>query len=101
MSFVKKIWATIKPIVLNKYLLALVIFVVFVMFFDNHNMIKRWKIDRNVKQLEKEISYYKGEIEKSKEKMDELQSSDENLEKFAREQYLMKKENEDIFIIEE
>lgn len=101
MDFLKTIWKKIKPVVLNKYLLVLIIFVVFVVFFDNHNLIKRWRINSNITHLEKEINYYKNEIEENRQKMEELQSSNENLEKFAREQYLMKKENEDIFLIDE
>lgn len=97
----KKLWNIIKPVVLNKYLLVLAVFIIFVTFFDNHNLISRWRTSKNIKQLEKEISHYRNEIESNKQKKEELQSSDENLEKFAREQYLMKKENEDIFIIEE
>lgn len=97
----KSIWTKIKPILLNKYLLVLIVFAIFFIFFGNYSYIKRWKTNNNIKQLEKEISIYKNEIEENKEKMQELQSSDENLEKFAREQHLMKKKNEDIFIIEE
>ncbi|MDL2289887.1 septum formation initiator family protein [Paludibacteraceae bacterium OttesenSCG-928-F17] len=101
MSFFSTIWTKIKPVILNKYLLALIVFVVFVTFFDNHNLIKRWRTNASINQLEKEIKHYTNEIEQNRQKMEELRSSDENLEKFAREQYLMKKENEDIFLIEE
>ncbi len=101
MNFFKTILIKIKPVVLNKYLLALIIFGVWVTCFDKYNLIKRWKTGNNIKQLETEISFYRNEIENNKEKMQELQSSDENLEKFAREQYLMKKAEEDIFIFDE
>ncbi len=101
MSGLNKIWSKIKPVLLNKYLLVLIVFVVFVTFFDNHNLIKRWKTNQNIKQLEKEVLFYQNEIETNKQKMEELQSDDDNLEKFAREQYLMKRENEDIFILDE
>lgn len=101
MADFKTIWSKIKPILLNKYLLVLIVFAVFVLFFDKHNLIKRWKTTQNIKQLEKEVLYYQNEIDTNKEKMTELQSSDENLEKFAREQYLMKKEDEDIFTVNE
>lgn len=47
------------------------------------------------------MKYYEGEIKSNKRKKYELQSSNENLEKFAREHYYLKKENEDIFIIKE
>ena len=69
--------------------------------FDQHNLISRWRTGQHIKQLKQEISHYENEIENNKRKMQELQSSDENLEKFAREQYLMKKKDEDIFIMGE
>lgn len=101
MSTFINIWNKIRPFILNKYCLVLIVFAFIFIFSENYNLIKRWETDRKIKQLEKEISDYTNEIEKNKEKMKELQSSDENLEKFAREQYLMKKENEDIFIVNE
>ena len=52
-----------------------------------------------INQLENEQKYYREKIEEDKRKKEELLGSRDNLEKFAREQYLMKKENEDIFII--
>jgi cell division protein FtsB len=86
---------------LNKYLIVFLAYSVFVIFFDQHNLIHRWQTDRKISQLEKEYNYYQNEIKSNKLKKFELQSSNENLEKFAREHYYMKKENEDIFIIKE
>jgi len=91
----------IKRIFLNKYLIVLLVFVVFVTFFDNHNLISRWETHQKIKQMEKELKFYQDEIKTSKFKKNELQSNKENLEKFAREHYYMKKQNEDIFIIKE
>ncbi len=52
-----------------------------------------------INQLENEQKYYREKIEEDKRKKEELLGNRDNLEKFAREQYFMKKENEDIFII--
>ena len=52
-----------------------------------------------INQLENEQKYYREKIEEDKRKKEELFGNRDNLEKFAREQYLMKRENEDIFII--
>ena len=101
MASLKNIWNKAKPILLNKYLLLLIGFAVLITFIGEYNLIKRWQTTRNIKQLEREIVFYKNEIETNLEKMKELQSSNENLEKFAREQYLMKRPNEDIFIVSE
>ena len=72
-----------------------------VLFFDTFNIIDRVKNTQKIHQLEKEIEYYNNLIENDKQRIHELQSDDRNLEKFAREQFLMKQENEDIFIIDE
>jgi cell division protein FtsB len=76
-------------------------FAVWIAFFDSYNVISRVETSIKINQLEREKLYFQKEIKENKQKITDLQSSDENLEKFAREQYLMKKENEDIFIIEE
>ena len=90
----------IKPSLGNKYILVLVLFGAWMTFFDENNLLSRFKYDQKIRRLSNEIAYYEKEIIQSTQKKLELQSSNENLEKFAREQYLMKKANEDIFIIE-
>lgn len=91
----------IRKIFINKYLIVLVVFVVLVTFFDNHSLIHRWQTHRRIVEMEKELKFYQEEIKATKQKKNELRSSKENLEKFAREHYYMKKENEDVFIIKE
>jgi len=91
----------IKKLLLNKYLIVFVLFTVFVTFFDNHSLIHRWQTHRKIVLMEKELKFYQNEIKTTQQKKNELQSSKENLEKFAREHYYMKKKNEDIFIIKE
>lgn len=54
---------------------------------------------KDLRQLEKDKEYYRERIEEDQRKLKELKTSDENLEKFAREQYFMKRDNEDIYII--
>lgn len=94
-----KILKYFRLIFLNKYVIVIVGFLVFVTFFDSHNLIQRWKMNKKLKDLQNEIEYYQQEIKTNKMTIEELQTNDEYLEKFAREKYLMKKENEDIFII--
>lgn len=91
----------LRKVFLNKYLLVLTLFVVFVTFFDEHSLIHRWQSHQRINQMEEELKFYQDEIKATKQKKTELQSSDENLEKFAREHYFMKKKNEEIFIIKE
>ncbi|MFP4059213.1 MAG: FtsB family cell division protein [Bacteroidales bacterium] len=83
----------------NKYILALVVFFIWLLFFDQNNLIDRFRTIYEINQLKKDKNYYIKNIEENSRRLDELQTDDENLEKFAREQYYMKKENEDIFIV--
>jgi len=85
----------------NKYLIALVAFVVWIMFFDDNNLRQHQKNLKELAQLEEQVGFYKHKIEADKRKLYELQTSDENLEKFAREQFFMKKADEDIYVIVE
>ena len=83
----------------NKYILTLVVFGVWIGFFDQNNLWDRTKLSSRIGQLKKQNLHYKLEIEQNERKLNEIQESPESLEKFAREQYLMKKDNEDIFVI--
>ena len=101
MAFFNSTGKKLGKILLNKYLIVFLAYTIFVTFFDQHSLIYRWQTHRKITQLEKEYNFYQDEIKSNKQKKFELQSSKENLEKFAREHYYMKKENEDIFIIKE
>jgi len=101
MSFLAKTWKFIKPVLLNKYLIVLLGFAVFITFFDQHNLIQRWETYRKIRQLEKEYKYYQDEITNDKLEMQKLQNDDQYLEKFAREHYHMKNKDEEIFIIKD
>jgi len=71
------------------------------LIFDSSNWVEMLAAKRRIKKLEEEKVYYLKKIEEDKKKIKELRTNAENLEKFAREQYLMKKPNEDIFIVDE
>lgn len=68
-------------------------------FFSDSSITKRVKFDTKIKDLESQIEFYHNQTETNRQKLNELQSNKDDLEKFARENYLMKKEKEDIFII--
>ncbi len=70
-------------------------------FFSDSSIIKRIKYEREIRDLKAQIEYYKKQTETDKKKLNELQSNKDNLEKYARENYLMKKENEEVFVIED
>ena len=79
--------------------MTLFIFLVWLAFFDRNNLIEKVQLKNKITTLKKEKAYYQQKIEEDNRKMQELLSSRDNLEKFAREQYLMKNKNEDIFVI--
>jgi cell division protein DivIC len=82
-------------------MLTLLFFVVWIIFFDQNNLIDRIQSIQKIHSLEKEKVYYQKKIEEDKRKLNELRTDRENLEKFAREQYYMKKDDEDIFVLVE
>ena len=68
-------------------------------FIDDYNLIKQYKIQKNVKILETQKAYYLSEIEKDSIRKHHLVNTKKEQEKFARERFLMKRKNEDVFII--
>ncbi|MDC6367572.1 MULTISPECIES: FtsB family cell division protein [Flavobacteriaceae] len=83
----------------NMYVLVLTIFSVWMAFFDTNSLLIHRELGKEIDKLEKQKEFLKGEIEKDKQVLKKLSDGDE-LEKFAREKYYMKKENEEIFLIE-
>ncbi len=85
---------------LNSLQVTILLFVVVMLFlFSDSNIKKRINSDREIRNLKSQIEFYRKKTEEDKKKLHELKSNKENLEKFARENYFMKKENEEIFII--
>jgi cell division protein DivIC len=82
----------------NKYLITILVFGVWVIFFDQFNLIDRYQSLHEIRQLERDKAYYEKKIIEDTQKLKELKTNRENLEKFAREQYLMKRDNEDVFV---
>lgn len=97
----KKLWNKIPPFCRNKYFITLFLFLLWMIFFDQHNMISQARMSEKVSDLQKEQEYYRQEIKKDRQAAMELQTNAQTLEKYARETYLMKRENEDIFLIVE
>ncbi len=97
MKFIKNIPYWLK----NKYSLSLIVFVVWLLFFDHNDLFVQMERTGELKQLEKGKSYYTEQIEMMKKELSELENDPASLEKAARERYMMKKDNEDLFVIEE
>ena len=82
-----------------KYIITIFIFVVVVVFFDNHNLISRIQTSCKINNIEAEIKVLGNKIKDNKQKINALKAGGENVEKFAREQYLFQKNNEEVFVI--
>lgn len=86
----------------NKYLLTLLVFSVWLLFFDDRDVITTHFKHRNeLNQLEQSRDYYLQQIENTREELDNLKSNPALMEKYAREKYWMKKDNEDLYILPE
>jgi cell division protein DivIC len=100
MSFFQRLKErTFFKILTNTFVMILIPFIIWMLFFDENSYLIHSKFDKEIEDLESTISFYEDKITKDKETIKKLQDSLE-LERFARERYLMKKENEDIYIIE-
>ena len=84
---------------MNKYTITIFIFGVWLTFLDHNSLIERFQLRSKIATLKKEKAYYQKKIDEDTRKTQELLSNKKNLEKFAREEYLMKKPNEEIFVI--
>lgn len=91
----KKIWSVIK----NKYFIATMVFVVWLGFFDQNNFVHQQSLRSELHKIKKERQFYLDEIHRDTKTYLEVVSNNERLEKFAREKYLMKRDNEDIFLV--
>lgn len=89
----------IPPVFRNKYLLTIIIFAVWILLFDSNNLISRFREMRELSRLRAEKEYYMKKIEDDRSKLQELKTDNNNLEKFAREQYRMKRADEDLYIV--
>jgi cell division protein FtsB len=83
----------------NIFILILIVFAVWMLFFDANSWLIHHELNTEIEDLENEKEYYRKEIVKDKKDLKKL-STEEGLEKFAREAYYMKRDNEEIFIIE-
>lgn len=84
-----------------KYIAVTILFVLIITIVDSRSWLARIGPYRELEKMEAQKEYYKQKIETDTKRYHELKTNNENLEKFAREQYFMKKANEEIFVIEE
>ena len=92
----KKKWFGIAS---NLYVLILTIFAVWMLFFDTNSLLIHMELKKEIKKLEKQQEFLREEIAKDREIIERL-SDPKELEKFAREEYYLKRKNEEVFLIE-
>ena len=85
----------------NTYVVVVVFFLFITFVVGDSNLYKRYTYDEKIRRLEREIRYYKKEIETDRKKLDDIRTNREGLERYAREEFYMKRANEDVFIIED
>jgi cell division protein DivIC len=86
-------------ILLNKYVIVSVFFVTWILFLDNYSYLDHRVLNKEINELEDNKIYYQEEIKKDKDQIKKLKNPAQ-IEKYAREKYYMKKDSEDIYIIE-
>jgi cell division protein FtsB len=82
----------------NKFFITIVALLVWLTFFDKNDVFTQYELIQKCRKLEKEKEYYITEIEENRRNLEELKTNKKSLETFAREKYLMKKDNEDVFV---
>ncbi len=92
-----EIWALMRRVPIMVYVAVALIFEM--AFIDENSFVQNYRYNRQIAQLRKSISHYQQVVDESRTRLEELGTNDENLEKFARETYQMKRDNEDVFII--
>lgn len=83
----------------NKYFLATLVFAVWMLFFDRNDIVLQYEYRQQVSKLQEEKDFYEREIKQVKKDLTELDTDLQTAEKYARERYFMKKDNEDVFVI--
>lgn len=84
----------------NRFVYATVLFLVIFLFIDQFNLPEQIRLHRSLKDQKQQIEYYEKEVSQSKQYLHDLQNDTNTMEQVAREQYLMKRDNEVIYLIE-
>jgi cell division protein DivIC len=85
----------------NKYLIAIGVFAAIILFFDKNDLFTQLERRRQLRDLQESRQYYTGQIADERKELEDLRSNPGTLEKYSREKYLMKRTNEDLFLVPE
>lgn len=100
MHKLKQFWERLPIWARSKYFIAGFGFLIWMLFLDTNSVLTQLELSREIKDLDQAKTHYEAEVEKDLEALKKLDGSDASLEKFAREQYRMRRDNEDVFIIQ-
>jgi cell division protein DivIC len=89
----------LKKIFLNRFFITLLAFAVWMIFFDANSLKRQHLLNARISEINGMKAFYLSEIEKNNKAIYELETDIETIEKYAREKYMMKRDNEDIYII--
>ena len=84
----------------NRYVYTVVFFLILFLFVDQFNLFKQRELRKTLDDNKQQIEYYEKEISESKQYLSDLQNDTSTMEKVAREQYMMKRDNEVVYLIE-
>ena len=84
----------------NKYIIATLIFAVIIIFIDQYNVFNQVKNHKKLKETKKQVEFYEQEIKKQQDILDNFHKDSVLMERIAREKYMMKRDNEVIYVIE-
>lgn len=91
----------IKAFLRNKYYVMSLFFVVWILFFDEYSIVNHFQNKSHLREMKGQKEYYKKQINSDRQKLEEINAEQKDLEKFAREHFLLSKSDEDIYIIVE
>lgn len=98
---VKSLWSSLPPFTKNRYFLVAFAFFVYMLLFDQNDIFTQFELKSELRELEDNKAYYQERIKETKKDLNDLLTDNTHLEKFAREKYLMKRPNEEIFVLVE
>jgi cell division protein FtsB len=92
-------WYQVPSILRNPFVITVLVYGTWMVFFDENNAIEQYKRSAALDALLEKKAFYVTEVAKTKQQYSELSTNAETQEKYARERYWMKKENEDVFVM--
>ena len=95
-----KLLRSVIMVLSNRYWLAIAAFAVWIIFFDESNLFVQRQRTRELNELNKKIELYKGQFAQTSHEIKDLQNDPAILEKYAREKYFMKRDNEEVFVVD-